>query len=366
MATQSLGVILVDTGIPSVLDAKEARKYLYAYKLYTRVTPVNKPIWFFAPASAMALICLVIIFAQGTLPSFLIFFGITLLFAALGGASVFIKKVLEKYRHIWLNDESSYAARHETIVTSLNEAFEEEQMEACAKVAYAYSHPTIEEIMQDLRDEEIKNLVVLPLCPQSSYARTSVIKEALERSVKKLEWSRPITFVDNYHNNPTYIKAVSGSIRYAGFDHESDDRLLFSYESVLLSDIVAGDTFELQTGATSLQVASDLDLERNRWTIGYQNRYAKKRKWLAPFTSSVLSRWAEGGEGKVYVVCPGYAIDNVETSVNVGTKLKQQYIQNAAKYDKQLTEDDFVYIPCLNESKAHVNVLLDVIKSTVK
>ena len=49
---------------------------------------------------------------------------------------------------------------------------------------------------------------------------------------------------------------------------DSDDKVLFSYHSIPLVDIEAGDTYELQTGATSLQVASELGIDRNRWTVG--------------------------------------------------------------------------------------------------
>ncbi|MCQ5105947.1 ferrochelatase, partial [Eggerthella lenta] len=60
------------------------------------------------------------------------------------------------------------------------------------------------------------------------------------------------------------------------------------------------DVHELQTGATSLQVASELGIDRNRWTIGYQCRFDKGREWLSPYTRDVLTRWAETGVGRVF------------------------------------------------------------------
>ena len=55
---------------------------------------------------------------------------------------------------------------------------------------------------------------------------------------------------------------------------DSDDKVLFSYHSIpLFVDIEAGTPTSCETGATSLQVASELGIDRNRWTIGYQCRF---------------------------------------------------------------------------------------------
>ena len=75
----------------------------------------------------------------------------------------------------------------------------------------------------------------------------------------------------------------------------SDDRLLFSYHSIPLADIEAGDTYELQVGASSLQIAGELGLDRNRWTIGYQCRFDKGREWLSPFTTRRAGALGRGG-----------------------------------------------------------------------
>ena len=159
----------------------------------------------------------------------------------------------------------------------------------------SYSSPAVEDTLRALRDEGCTRLLVLPLYPQSARSTTGSVSDSVARALKKMRWDVPVDFIDNYHDDPTYVRAIAASIRHAGFDPESDDRLLFSYHSIPLVDIEAGDTYELQVGASSLQIASELGLDRNRWTIGYQCRFDKGREWLSPYTTRRAVPLGRGG-----------------------------------------------------------------------
>ena len=156
------------------------------------------------------------------------------------------------------------------------------------------------------------------------------------------------------------------------------------------------DTYELQTGATSLAVAGELGLDRRSWTISYQSRFDKGRTWLSPFTRPTLERLAQAAEPKsrLFMVCPNFSVDCLETLYDVPYELEPLYraviagqkvnadeepgaLENtgkaAARCDdahadladarrRQRSDDEaFIYVPCLNRSKAHLKVLTAVL-----
>ncbi len=328
------GVLLVNTGTPAEPHPRAVRKYLAQFLMDKRIAPMNRAAWWF-------ILHLFILPKRG-------------------------KASAAKYAEIWTDEGSPFLLAHRKIESGLNAAFRDEGRAVVVRHAMNYGSPAIGEALHGLEEAGCDRLVVLPLYPQSAYCTTGSVHDSLERALKKAHWKAPVDFIDNYHADSTYVRAIAASIRHAGFDPASDDRLLFSYHSIPLVDIEAEDTYELQVGASSLQIASELGLERNRWTIGYQCRFDKGREWLTPFTKDVLARWAEAGEGRVFLVCPNFAVDCLETLHDVERDLKPFFLECVRKQGKDPLPDEFVYVPCLDRSRAHVKVLADVLRPYVE
>jgi ferrochelatase len=304
------------------------------------------------------------------------------------------RKSAEKYRLIWTDEGSPFLVAHERLATALQAAFDEAAIPGEAfgmagsqedgsrsaaqrhkgsspsgrrlfevKVAcgMSYGEPGIRTALRTLRDAGCDKVLVLPLYPQSAHSTTGAVHDAVERSLRKLGWEAPFHLIDNYHDNPSYIRALAASLAHKGFGEQAGDRVLFSYHSIPLKDIEAGDKYELQCDASSLQIASELGIERKLWTIAYQCRFDKGRTWLGPFVDSVLERWAEAGVGRVFMVCPGFSVDCLETLYDVEYDVRPAYEQACALRGSPLAEGGFVYVPCLGRTKAHVKVLYDVL-----
>ena len=235
------GVLLVNTGTPTVPKPRAVRKYLAKFLMDKRIAPMNRAGWWFV-------LHLFILPKRG-------------------------RASAEKYQKIWTDEGSPFTIAHQKLEAGLGAAFEDEGLDVAVRCAMSYSDPSVLDCVRELKGAGCTRLIVLPLYPQSAYSTTGSVSDSVERALKKARWDVPCDFVDNYHDDPTYIRAIAASIEHAGFKVDSDDKVLFSYHSIPLVDIEAGDTYELQTGATSLQVASELGIDRNRWTIGYQCRF---------------------------------------------------------------------------------------------
>lgn len=332
-SVQPLGVLLANTGTPEAPTPRAVKKYLSKFLMDPRICPMNRLAWWF-------LLHLVILPKRS-------------------------KASAEKYEQIWTEDGSPLLLYQDMLTAGLQAYYRRTGQNVVVSQGYSYSTPSIQAGLKELVEKGCNRIIVLPLYPQSAYCTTGAIRDGVDRAAKKIRFKGRLEFVDNYSEDPIYIKAIASSIINAGFDPEGNDRLLFSYHSIPLVDIEAGDTYELQTGSSSLHIASELGLDRKRWTISYQSRFDKGRDWLQPFSKDVIDRWTRAGEGRIFVVCPNFAVDCLETLYDVDIELRAMHASGMRDLGQPVYDDDYVYVPCLNKSKAHLRVLTHVLEPYV-
>lgn len=323
------GILLANTGTPAEPTPRAVRAYLARFLINRRIAPMNRLAWWFI-----------------------------LHFAILPRRS---RASAEKYRAIWTPEGSPFSLDHAALQRGLAAELARRGFDAEVRIAMSFGEPRVKAALKSLREAGCERVVVLPLYPQSAFSTTGVVADGVRSAAKGLRWKARVDTVPDYHLDPTYVRAVAASVLHAGFDPTGDDRLLFSYHSVPLSDIEAGDDYELQTSATSLHIAEELGLSRDRWTIAYQCRFDKGRDWLSPSTADTLDRWARVGGGRVFLVCPNFAVDCLETLYDVEKVLGPRYLDARRAAGHPTDASSFAYVRCLGNSKAHVRVLADVL-----
>lgn len=331
---ERFGVLLVNTGTPDEPKPRAVRKYLGKFLMDRRIAPMNRACWWL-------ILHLCILPRRGTVSA-------------------------GKYAKIWTADGSPFAVAHDRLRSGVEAALRAEGVDAHVRCGMSYSDPSVLDCLRELKDAGCTRLVVLPLYPQSAHSTTGSVSDSVHAGLARTRWNVPMQFIERYSDNDAYVSAIAASVEAAGFAAEAGDRLLFSFHSIPLKDIEAGDTYELETGSTSLSVAGALGLARTQWTIGYHCRFDKGREWLSPFSRDVLARWAEAGAGRVFVVCPNFAVDCLETLYDIEFELKPFFLDQACAAGREAAEGDFVYVPCLDRSRAHVNVLANVLRPYVK
>lgn len=331
-AQSKYGVLLVNTGTPAAPKPSEVRKFLSEFLMNKRIAPMNRAVWWL-------ILHLFILPSRG-------------------------RKSAEKYASIWTDEGSPLLIAQGKLVGGLQKSLKEAGF-VYTKVegAMSFGKPSIIQALKGLKKQGCEKLLVLPLYPQSAYSTTGVVHDGVKEALEKIDWDVDCHLIENYHDDPTYTRAIAASLRHAGFNADSPDKVLFSFHSIPLVDIEAGDTYELQCGASSLQIASELAIDRKQWTIGYQCRFDKNRQWLSPFTKEVLDRWAEAKVGRIFVVCPNFAVDCLETIYDVDYEMRRYYAQACREHGATPKREDFIYVPCLDKSKAHLKVLKDVVSA---
>lgn len=312
------GVVLVNTGSPSAPTPDAVKEYLHEFLTDPRIVPMDENIWNF-------------ILEAFILPSR-------------------SKKSANLYRQIWTDEGSPLLVIHESMARKLDELMGE-GVEVVS--AMNYGRPKLDDAIEDLISRGCEMVTVVPTYPQSAYSQAVSVRDHLTHIVPNLSEDIEIDFVENYYDNELYIKAISDSVTDAGFGTRKDDRLLMLFHSIPMADIEDGDTYPQQVEVSTRLIAGDLALVEGEWSVGFQSRFDKGRKWLEPYAKEAVDEAIV--KDRLFVVCPGFAADCLETLHSIKIQLREYY-------GKQHPGREFVYVPCLNDSDAQVEMLADVVR----
>ena len=133
---------------------------------------------------------------------------------------------------------------------------------------------------------------------------------------------------------------------------------MFSYHGVPQRYVRRkGDPYYEQCIATSELLGKALDLDSSQWTTSFQSRFGPE-PWLQPYTDKLLASLGAKGTGSVSVVCPGFALDCLETLEEINIQGRQGYEQAGGQ--------NFGYVAALNDSELHVDMLSEILADYVE
>ena len=211
--------------------------------------------------------------------------------------------------------------------------------------AMRYGQPALRALLQRLRGEGAP-LRVLPLYPQYSTTTTASVQD-----VVAAEFPQAVS-VEDYAEDPDWVAAVAASIAQWRQANGSGEHLLFSFHGLPQRVADNGDPYPQRCARSAALIARALGLGEGDWTLTYQSRFGRER-WLEPATDVELKAMAARGLRTVDVVCPGFAVDCLETLEEVGMQFAEGFAHDGGTLR---------YIPCLNDSAAHARALVAMLE----
>lgn len=309
-------VLMVNLGTPEAPTAKALRPYLKQFLSDRRVIEVPKLLWWF------------------------ILHGIILPFRSPRSAKA--------YARVWTEHGSPLLVTSRSLARKLEAEFHKDLPRVKVMLAMTYGQPDIDSAIDRIRRENIQRLLVLPLYPQYSATTTASVFDRVTDSLKRLRWLPEVRFVNNFHHDQNWQAAVAGSIRRFRQARGASDKLLFSFHGIPKRNLLAGDPYYCQCQASAREIAGQLGLADEAWTLTFQSRLGRA-EWLKPYTDQTLKALARQGVKKLQVVCPGFSVDCLETLDEIAVEGREEFIQAGG--------ESLEYIPCLNDSPEHVKVL---------
>lgn len=324
--TPRIGVLLTNLGTPDAATPSAVRRYLAQFLTDPRVIEI--PAWAWKP----------------------ILYGVILV--------VRPSRSAKKYAAIWTKEGSPlmvHSVRQRTLLLGyLGQRLKSAGLPAdlCpVELGMRYGNPSIGSAIDKLRAADCEKILVLPLFPQYSASATG---SAFDAVAAHLEYARrlpALRFVETFHDDPGYIKALAQTVNDYWTRHGRPDKLVLSFHGVPKRTLELGDPYHCFCQVTGRLLARELGLESAQWVLAFQSRFGKAA-WLKPYTSDVLR--GLGGEKlkRVDVFCPGFVADCLETLEEIAIEGRATFVEAGGR--------EFHAIPCVNEHPAWIAALADL------
>ena len=210
------------------------------------------------------------------------------------------------------------------------------------KVVYAllYAPPQLPEVLSKLQQNGITRLIVLPLYPQDSGTTHGAAQAQLNAALTAQHYAPQVHWLPAYGQHDAYLQAICQQLKHLGADKLARSTVYFSYHSVPVSYL--RDPRE-QAYIASCHTCSHSVAERcalTAYKTVFQSAMGPLR-WQGPTLKEALRQHNYAASDAV-VICPGFAIDCLETIYEVNFEL-----QSAVRAKHSC---GFTYVPCLNDS----------------
>ncbi|MBP6107211.1 MAG: ferrochelatase [Steroidobacteraceae bacterium] len=315
-----IGVLLVNLGTPADPSPRSVRKYLAEFLSDPRVIEAPRLLWW------------------------LVLHGVILRTRP--------QRSAHAYQKIWTPEGSPLLVESRKLVAGLAARLQQRLGDdVMVDLAMTYGQPSIKSVLARFREQNLQRLLVLPLYPQYSSTTTGSIFEFVTRELSQWRWMPELRFVNQYWDRESYLRGVADSIAQHWQAH-GRKHLLFSFHSIPQRYFLAGDPYHCFCLGTARGVARRLGLAEDEWSLGFQSRFGRE-EWLQPYVDRMLQDYAKSGPKRVTVVCPGFATDCLETLEEISMQNRDLFLGQGG--------EAFDYVPCLNSSAAHVDVMEDVV-----
>ncbi|MFT5139393.1 MAG: ferrochelatase [Rhodothermales bacterium] len=256
----------------------------------------------------------------------------------------------EAYRKIWTPEGSPLMTGSVSLAKGLQEELKDE---AIVKLAMRYGKPEIRRGLEELREAGVKELKVLPLYPQYSATTTESIFDAVSKELRSMEWFPELESFSKYHDDEGWVCAVADSITEFQSAAGKPDKLVFSLHGIPQRYITNGDPYASQCEQSVRDITLKLGLADEEWVLTFQSRVGRET-WLQPYTDQVLKELGASTCKHVQVVCPGFAVDCLETLEEIDMQNREFFLQSGGEV--------FEYIPALNNSDSHIAALASLVR----
>jgi ferrochelatase len=327
------GVLLVNLGSPDSTETNDVRSYLEEFLMDERV--IDLPKWF---------------------RTFLVK-GIIL--------NTRPKKSAKAYRKIWWKEGSPLIVLSERLQEKI-----QKKVSTPVELAMRYGNPSIQFGLQQLADQGVTEVLLIPLYPQYAMATTETILVLAEQIRNTHFPEMEFTSLPPFYNHPDYIRVLSNSVQefLAGKDWE---HLLFSYHGVPNRHIRKSDItkshckmdgkccfedspahaycYRHQCEMTTRNVANFLGLKEGSYSTSFQSRVSILGSWLKPYTDKTVEQFAKNGTKELAIATPAFVSDCLETLEEIGMEAAEDFEENGGK--------KLHVIPCINDREDWVNVM---------
>ncbi|KAG5508616.1 hypothetical protein GH5_06869 [Leishmania sp. Ghana 2012 LV757] len=320
------------------------------------------------------------------------------------------RRIVPLYKSIWISKTSGVAINGKTEgspLTLYSESLAAKVQAAVEKRfggtvvsrhAMRYGEKNIASTLEALHDEypTVRELFVLPLFPQyTSTTSASIYDEVFKFYTNAKRRCIPgVRTIRDYAEHPLYVEALGSSLlscikahvtakggdkewRSALADQLPEIGIIITYHSIPFRYVEEHDDYPQRCEATTAAIKAYIEAESgisfsDCLVHVYQSQFGNQ-PWLGPtlkaaaaafplpahdarkraFSDAHRNKALLTKQAKVcFAIAPGFAVDCVETLSEIKLEGGEEFQKNGGH--------ELIYVPCLNDTDAHVNVLTSV------
>ncbi len=309
-----IGILLVNLGTPDAPTPEAVRRYLKQFLTDPRVIERNSWLWK--------------IFLYGLI------------------LPIRSRRKARDYRKIWNNEKNE--SPFKTITRSQSEKLagilEPLGKHVIVDWAMRYGNPSIASRLEVLTTWGCDRILVMPLYPQYAAPTTATVCDEVFRFMMRQRRQPALRILPPYYDDPYYIEVLASSLqaelKALPF---TPDVIIASYHGMPKDYVIKGDPYEGQCVWTTQLLRQKLGFDETKLMMTFQSRFGRGQ-WLEPYTISTVKSLAKKGVKNLVMLMPGFSADCLET-------LEEIAVENARVF-KRYGGENFVAIPCLNDSEA--------------
>jgi ferrochelatase len=313
------GLLLVNLGSPDQPTAAATRRYLAEFLSDPRVVEIPRAVWW------------------------LVLHGIIL--------NTRPAKSAAKYATVWTPEGSPLVTGTQRLATRLQESLDALGHAVVVKMAMRYGNPSIPRMLDELRAQGVTRVLVLPLYPQYAAATTASVWDGVAKWSAQARQLPEFRFVNRYGDDPSIVKSLADSVQRHWAVHGRAEKLVMSFHGLPERSLHLGDPYHCECHKAARLLAEALGLSKDAWQVTFQSRFGKAQ-WLRPYTEPTLKDLAASGVKSVDVICPGFAVDCLETLEEIAQEAHEAFIEAGGQ--------SFRYIPCLNDDPMAVQAMTKI------
>ena len=314
------GILLTNLGTPDAPTAKAVKPYLLEFLSDTRVIEIPKILWQ------------------------IILRGIILQIRPSRSAKI--------YKSVWTKEGSPLLKISKKQIYLVKEQLKEAYPNTVFSLAMRYGNPSIESALMELKKNNVRRLLVLPLYPQYCAATTASTFDSVTKVLQKWRWIPELRFINQYFEEENYIKALADSIQQFWSKKGQPQKIIFSYHGIPKKYHIKGDPYHCFCLKTTRLVKEYMKLDDNKVLTTFQSRFGRQ-EWLQPYTSQTLQEFPGKDIKKIHIISPGFSADCLET-------LEELEVENR-EYFMKAGGEEYDYIPCLNDNPLHIEMIVHLL-----
>ena len=216
-----------------------------------------------------------------------------------------------------------------------------------------YGNPSTQSKVREMVQAGCTKILFFPLYPHYAGATSASANDQFFRALMQERWQPVIRVVEPYFEQPEYIEALAQSVKEAYAAKETRPEILVcSYHGVPKRYLMQGDPYHCQCQKTTRLLKERLGWKDTEIITTFQSKFGPA-EWLKPYTVEEVARLVEEEKKKsIAVIAPAFSSDCIETLEEINEEIKESFEEAGGK--------EFTYIPCLNDSTAHILSLIHI------